>query len=324
MSPAAVRELARSLCAEEWTARRYTKGSRTLARIALEQFLRWTSRRSTPDLRVLARADLVAYHAWLARQRSTRTGEALAATTINGRFQVVTQLFACLYREGVIQENPAHGLHCAVPVPKVYRRRPLSRAEVDDFLLGLRLEGSRGLRDRCIFELIYSSGLRVGEAVRLTVGDIDLERRLMVVHGKFDRDRVVPVSEVARDFLILYLGQRIGDREAWVFPGRKGHLQSASLSERFRELLRRCGMDKPELSTHSLRHSTATHLLENGASIRHVQELLGHGHIESTARYTQVMSDTLALVYRRHHPREHALYEEMDASYQQKLASLET
>ena len=81
-------------------------------------------------------------------------------------------------------------------------------------------------------------------------------------------------------------------------------------------------MDKPEISTHSIRHSTATHLLENGASIRHVQELLGHRCIESTVRYTHVMTDTLIREYRKYHPREHELFEAIDDDYDARLDSL--
>jgi site-specific recombinase XerD len=167
----------------------------------------------------------------------------------------------------------------------------------------------------------------VNEAASLKVGDIDFEGRLMVVRGKFDRDRMVPVSEVARDFLVRYLGDKIEHNEAWVFVGSRGstkggHLRSTSISERFRLRLREFGMDKPEISTHSIRHSTATHLLENGASIRHVQELLGHRSIESTVRYTHVMTDSLAKIYRRHHPREHELYEEVDEDYEARLSRL--
>jgi site-specific recombinase XerD len=184
-----------------------------------------------------------------------------------------------------------------------------------------------GLRDRALFELIYSSGLRVSEAAALKVSDIDFERRLMVVRGKFDRDRMVPVSEVARDFLQRFLHDKLERPDAWAFEGTRGatkgrHLRGSSISGRFRILLREFGMDRPEISTHSIRHSTATHLLENGASVRHVQELLGHRNIESTVRYTQVMTDALVMVYRRHHPREHELFEAVDEEYEKRLSTL--
>ena len=245
----------------------------------------------------------------------------------NERFQAVRLVYSCLYRSGAIGENPCHGLSLELPEPKVWKRRPLSRDEITRFLEAIDVSTAVGLRDRALFELIYSSGLRVAEAAALKVGDIDFERRLMIVRGKFDRDRMVPVSEVARDFLVRHLGDKLEHAESWVFEGTRGatkgrHLRSTTVSERFRGLLREFGMDKPEISTHSIRHSTATHLLENGASIRHVQELLGHKNIESTVRYTHVMTDGLAKVYRRHHPREHELYEEVVEDYERRLSAL--
>ena len=168
----------------------------------------------------------------------------------------------------------------------------------------------------------------------LKVSDVEFDRRLMVVRGKFDRDRMVPISEVAKAFLELHLGERIGNPEDWIFLGFRGprsrgihapgHVLGTSISERFRYLLRKMNMDKKEISTHSLRHSTATHLLENGASVRHVQELLGHSNIQSTVRYTHVLTDNLAKVFRRHHPREHELFEVIDQTYMDRLARLGT
>jgi len=327
MNAAAVRELAMRLVEEDIAGRRCTEHSKVTTRAALRDFLRWASRRGTPDILVLGKRDLVAYHGFLSRQKSRRTGESLAATTINYRFYVVGLLFSCIYRAGIIAENPAHGLDLTIPEPAGWRRRPLTRDEVTRFLESIDSGSAQGLKDRTLFELIYSSGLRVAEVAALKVGDLDFERRLMVVRGKFDRDRMVPFSEVARDFLVCYLGDRIERPEDWVFHGSRGptagrHLASRSVSERFRELLRRFDMDRPEISTHSLRHSTATHLLENGASIRHVQELLGHRSIESTVRYTHVMTDGLAKVYRRHHPREHELFEAVDDEYERRLSTL--
>jgi site-specific recombinase XerD len=204
------------------------------------------------------------------------------------------------------------------------KRRPLTRDEITRFLERLDAGTSQGLKDRALFELIYSSGLRVAEASTLKVRDIDFGRREMVVRGKGNRDRMVPFSAVARDFLLLFLKDRINSPESWVFCGSRGsraceHIRSGSISERFRTLLRRFGMDKKEISTHSIRHSTATHLLENGASIRHVQELLGHKSIETTVRYTHIQTEGLFKVYRKYHPREHELFEAVDEAYLKRL-----
>jgi site-specific recombinase XerD len=319
MTGESMKELAFRLVEEEMSARRLTPGSRVSIRVALKDFFRWASQRGTPDLRTLGKKDLVSFHTWLGAQRSKRTGEELAPSTINHRFHVVRMLFSSLYRAGMIAENPAHGLKLKVPEHRYWKRRPLSREEITKFLETIDIESETGFRDRVLFELLYSSGLRVGEAATLKVKDLDFERRLMIVRGKFDRDRMVPISEVAHDFLVHFLGERIEDGEAWVFPGYGGHLTRSYISERFRELLRRFDMDRKDISTHSIRHSTATHLLENGASVRHVQELLGHLSVESTVRYTHVMTDSLAKVYRKHHPRERELFEEVDDAYLKRL-----
>jgi integrase/recombinase XerC len=110
-----------------------------------------------------------------------------------------------------------------------------------------------------------------------------------------------------------------------VFSGQQGsHLVANYLGVRFQKHMQELGMKNTQVSTHSIRHSTATHLLENGASIRHVQELLGHASIESTARYTHVMADSLTKVFRKHHPREHELFEVVDEDYRRRLAVLTT
>lgn len=327
MTSESAKELGLRLVSEELTGRRYVEASKKAALRAVSDFYRWASRRSSPDVRTFGKKELTSYFGHLCKQPSKRTGELLRPGTINERFQAVRLLYSCLYRSGAIGENPCHGLVLELPEPKAWTRRPLTRDEITTFLESIDTGDAVGLRDRALFELIYSSGLRVSEAAALKVGDIDFERRLMVVRGKFDRDRMVPVSEVARDFLVHHLGAKQDSPEAWVFEGTRGatcgrHLRSTSVSERFRGLLREFGMDRPEISTHSIRHSTATHLLENGASIRHVQELLGHKNIESTVRYTHVMTDGLAKVYRRHHPREHELYEEIDEEYEARLSAL--
>jgi site-specific recombinase XerD len=327
MTGESAKELGLRLVGEELAARRYAEHSKVAVRLALRDFYRWASRRGTPEVRNFGKKELGAYFGALCRQTSKKTGEALRPQTVNDRWGAVKLLYSCLYRAGAIGGNPCHALSLALPEPRAWRRRPLTREEITRFLESIDTGTSVGLRDRALFELMYSSGLRVSEAAALKIGDLDFEQRLMVVRGKFDRDRMVPVSEVARDFLVRYLGDKVESREAWVFAGTRGptaggHIRGTTISERFRELLEKFGMDKPEISTHSIRHSTATHLLENGASIRHVQELLGHKSIESTVRYTHVMVDSLGKVYRRHHPREHELFEELGEEYEGRLKSL--
>jgi len=327
MTSESAQELGLRLVSEELGARRCAEGSKAIVAQAVTDFYRWASRQAKGDVRLFGKKELSAFFAHLCRQTSKKTRDALRPKTINQRFEAVRLLYSCLYRSGATAENPCHGLALALPDPKAWTRRPLTRDEITQFLESIDVSTAVGLRDRALFELIYSSGLRVSEAACLKVGDIDFERRLMVVRGKFDRDRMVPVSEVARDFLVEYLGPKLDSPEAWVFVGSRGptkggHLRSMSVSERFRFLLREKGMDKSELSTHSIRHSTATHLLENGARVRHVQELLGHRSIESTVRSPHVMTDSLGTVYRRHHPREHELYEEVDAEYLRRRSRL--
>ena len=322
-----IKSVSLHLIEEDMSARRFAERSRVIMRCYLKDFFRWASQRGTPDPRTLTAKDLLSYHAYLCKLIAKRSGQPLAASTINGRFSAVELLLSCLYREGLITHNPAQGLDIHLAIPSGWRRRPLSKEEITRFLESIDTSTKQGLKDRTLFELIYSSGLRVSEAAALKVGDIDFDRRLMVVRGKFDRDRMVPISNVAHDFLLHFLGGRIDTPDAWIFAGSRGrtlgrHIQGTTISDRFRELLRRFDMDKPEISTHSIRHSTATHLLENGASVRHVQELLGHSNIESTVRYTHVMTDNLAKIYRRFHPREHVLYEELEPDYDQKLARL--
>lgn len=325
MNSETLRLLALDQLEDDMTARRLVTSTRVINRDAVKTFFRWASQRSSSDLRLLGKKDLVAYHNWLCKQVSKRTGQALASTTINRQFYVVGWLFSCLYRTGVIPENPCHNLRLNLSSPGVWKRRPLSQKEITKFLESIDLESSTGMRDRCLFELIYSSGLRVGETVSLKVRNIDFDRRLMVVRGKFDKDRMVPLSLVARAFLVKYLGSRIDDPEAWIFPRgqiQTTHLMKTYINIRFKKLLKQFEMDKKEISAHSIRHSTATHLLESGASIRHVQELLGHANIATTARYTQVMTDSLAKIYRKHHPREHELFEVLDQEYEDRLTKL--
>lgn len=275
---------------------------------------------------MVERKDLVKYQAFLGELANAYTGKPLAFSTIKQEYDGVKKLCSILYRSGAIAENPAHGLDFTRLPGRSFKRRPLSREEITTFLESISTEDRRGLRNRAFFELIYSSGLRMSEVINLKVGSLDLQKRELAVRGKYDRERVVPFSDVARDFLERYLGERKDAVDEYVFPGARGGwraisgpMRRTSMSRIFRELIKQCGIDKPELCTHSIRHSTATHLLDNGAGVRQVQELLGHKSIESTVLYTHVQTEGLARIFRKYHPREHELFEVMDASYDKRL-----
>jgi site-specific recombinase XerD len=326
MTSEAIKRFALELSRDDMKGNRLT-GRSQAARIKGQQdFIDWTHDNGYA-LETMNGDAIRAYHRFLCARRSKRTGELLAAHTINNLFYSAQVIFALLYREGLISMNPAQDLHLSIPERGGMKRRPLTRDEMTRFLEQLDTGTAQGLKDRTLFELIYSSGLRVAEAAALQVKDINFERREMVVRGKGSRDRMVPFSKVAREFLLYFLKDRIDEPDAWVFCGSRGsrthdHIQSGGISERFRTLLRRFKMDTKEISTHSIRHSTATHLLENGASIRHVQELLGHKSIETTVRYTHIQTERLLKVYRKYHPREHDLFEAVDETYMQRLETV--
>ena len=328
MTGETVKELSLRLIDMELEGNRTAVNYRLEVKRNVKLFLSWLE---SKDIRTVGKKELASYFMHVCSQRQTtgtrKAGELISRRTVNGRICAAKKVFTALYRAGYLSDDPFHGLELGVPPDRSFKRLPFSENEMEEFLEQIDTSTPMGLRNRTLFELIYSSGLRVGEAARLTIGDTDLERREIIVHGKGSRDRLVPISEVSRDFLRLYIGGRINRLEEAVFLGTRAKgkgkpMRAKEISRRFHTLLTQFGMDGVGRSTHAVRHSTATHLLDNGASIRHVQELLGHKNIENTARYTQVQTQGLQKIYRKYHPGEHELFEAVDEAYEKRLASL--
>lgn len=211
--------------------------------------------------------------------------------------------FHYLVLEGYREENPASDIE----MPRMAQRVPgvLSIDEVDRLLDTIDTSTSVGVRDRALFELIYSCGLRISEAVELTVDRIYLAERLIRVRGKGDKERLVPMGEHARHWLTRYLDEaraKLAKRpENALFLNNRGQqLSRKGMWKRFREIAAKAGIDA---KVHTLRHSFATHLLEGGADLRAVQELLGHADISTTQIYTHVDRDELATYHADFHPR---------------------
>ncbi len=211
-----------------------------------------------------------------------------------------------LVRERVISANPAQ----LVSTPRQGKSIPVALSVDDAFrLVESAGRGSiRDRRDRAILETLYSSGLRVGELVGLNVDTVDLDLGVVRVMGKGRKERIVPLGSKAVTALTSYLERRgefvrvTGKEEALFLNARGRRLTARSVARIVGKYARQCGLPKL-VSPHSLRHTFATHLLDGGADLRGIQELLGHASLSTTQKYTHVGIDRLIDVYDRAHPR---------------------
>ncbi len=206
--------------------------------------------------------------------------------------------------EGLRPDNPA----TAVATPRQASRLPgvLSVEQVEEILARIDTSKPGGIRDRALFELIYSSGLRISEAVSLDIHSLYLREGLVRVRGKGDKERIVPLGDEAVAWLKRYLSEArpafnpLASERA-VFLNRTGkRLTRKGMWKRFNQLSQSSGI---EAKVHTLRHSFATHLLEGGADLRAVQELLGHADIGTTQIYTHIDTEDLKDYHNRYHPR---------------------
>ena len=223
----------------------------------------------------------------------------LSGRSIQRRLSALRTLFDFLVREGLGRSNPAR----SVRAPKVARRLPKA-LDPDEAAELLDIEPSQryeAVRDHAMLELLYSSGLRLGEVQGLSLGDLDLSSGLVSVLGKGSKRRIVPVGGKAREALGRWLAVRRGGEEPAVFVSRTGRrLGARAIQDRVRRFAARNGID---LHPHMLRHSFASHLLESSGDLRAVQELLGHADLGTTQVYTHLDFQRLAAVYDEAHPR---------------------
>ncbi len=231
----------------------------------------------------------------------------LAKTTVARRLASLRTFLKYLCREGVLRRSPALGLR----TPRLPARLPsfLSTTEMDR-LLGTPDESTRlGCRDRAILETFYSAGLRVSELVGMDLPDLDREAGVVVVRGKGKRERIAPLGSHALKAITRWLerrgetgGARIRDQAALFLNHAGGRISTRSVARILAKHLTRSGVTTAA-SPHTLRHSFATHLLDRGADVRSVQELLGHRSLSTTQIYTHVTSQRLREIYDRAHPR---------------------
>lgn len=294
--------------------------SSTVARIMtnLKPFVKFIEEYGPCDMRDVGREDLELYLRRLGGKTSSRTGRPLKKGYVACLRQAVNILFRSLYHYGLVMTNPMQEVGSPGGM-KQGIKKSFEKQEMAGFLDSIQVNTNLGLRDRAMFELLYSSGLRVGELSNLDLGDVNLETRMLHVRcAKWGKDRFVPINEVAGRFLESYIGTRTRP-EAPVFLGHRGRIGVQGIRKRFQKHLTTAGLSNKGFTVHAIRHSVAIHLLSNGADLRYVQDLLGHDSIETTVLYTNELQDNLKRIYKQYHPRENAWYKEVDDAYRDRI-----
>jgi integrase/recombinase XerD len=275
----------------------------------LDDFVAFLATRRQKTLSDAAAADISAYLRAVAEA-------GLAPASRARRLSAIRQLFKFLAVEGVVPDDPARrlaGPKRARPLP-----RTLSAAEVDRLIetARARIEPARGrervraLRLHALIEMLYATGMRVSELVTLPRSVIRGDARVLIIKGKGGRERMVPLNGAAQAALERYLNVGFEDgvapmlRTRWLFASRgaEGHFTRQRLGQELKDLATEAGLDPGRVSPHVLRHAFASHLLDRGADLRSVQQLLGHADISTTQIYTHVLEERLKQLVFEHHP----------------------
>ncbi|MBX2834902.1 MAG: tyrosine recombinase XerC [Micavibrio sp.] len=255
----------------------------------------------TLSLNALADMNIRDYRAWMSRRATSGAGNATRARGLSG----VKNFLSWMDKRGYMH-NAAIS---TVRSPKLPHKvpRPLQESQTDRLLKNIS-DFARtdwvGARDNALFTLLYGCGLRINEALSLDVKDIPTDN-FMRVRGKGNKERIVPLMDIVRSTLERYLelNPYPTDKERPLFIGIRGQRLNQGVAQKaIRDL--RGALNLPETATpHALRHSFATHLLQNGANLREIQELLGHTSLSTTQRYTEVNAEELLRIYKAAHPR---------------------
>ena len=287
-----------SFCEAIWLEDGLSTNTLEAYRRDLRQLAAWLALEGRPDLAEVREADLTAYIA--ARFPGSR------ATSANRRLSTFRRFYRHVLRQGLRDDDPTLALRAA----RTPERRPgtLSEAQVEALLAAPDTTTALGLRDRAMLETLYASGLRVSELVNLRTVEVGLNEGVVRVIGKGDKERLVPLGEMAVEWIRRYMaearvelsGARLVDA---LFVTRRAEAMSRQMFWTLIKRYARAADIRAPLSPHTLRHAFATHLLNHGADLRVVQMLLGHADISTTQIYTHIARERLKSLHARHHPR---------------------
>jgi integrase/recombinase XerC len=254
----------------------------------------FTLARDQLDLKRIDHLAIRAYLAHLARKKLSRS-------SIARHLSALRSFFKYLMREELVASNPAR----TVATPRREKHLPavLQASDVAVLLEAPDLSTPLGVRDRAWLELMYASGLRISELVGIDLDDIELRARLVKVRGKGSKERIVPFGSKAQDAIRAYLEARDAPEQDALFVNYRGErITARSVRRLFNGYVRDASL-RAGVSPHTLRHSFATHLLNAGADLRAIQELLGHASLSTTQKYTHLNDWQLIEVYKKAHPR---------------------
>ncbi len=269
--------------------------------VALAQFTTYleSTYGTVPDATDIGEADVRPFLGWM-------DDRGLGRRSIRQKVTAVRSLFAWLVRTDVIDRNPASG----ITSPKLEKRLPtfLQQQEAVALAGAFDVSTESGARNHALCELLYGSGLRISEALQLNVGDVDIQARTVRVLGKRSKYRIVPVTESSIDALATYItlrkaGSHGAETGAALFLGAQGKRLSPASAWRIVNKALGPLTESSRKSPHVLRHSFATHLLDNGADLKAVSEMLGHSSLSTTQVYTHVSVERLKEAYKKAHPR---------------------
>jgi len=247
---------------------------------------------------------------------ATLAGRDYAASSQARKLSALRQFFKFLYSEGIRADDPSGALGSPKqgrPLPRV-----LGEKEVENLINLAQAEAEnkdarplvqlRAKRTYTLLEVLYATGMRVSELVNLPVSATHRDNRFLIIAGKGNKERLVPLSQKAKAAMVDYLTARTlagkSQESPWLFPssGRSGHFTRQAFARDLKDLAIRVGLAPGKISPHVLRHAFASHLLQNGADLRVVQQLLGHADISTTQIYTHVLEERLRLLVEEHHP----------------------
>ena len=229
----------------------------------------------------------------------------LSASSISRFLSSIKNFYTWLEQNHLRGDNPSK----LIDSPKLGRRLPknLNEIDVDKILDSPKINTLKGLRDKCIMELMYATGMRISELINLQYNQIDLDRSLVKVLGKGGKERILPIGESASKWLITYLNNdkvsAFAQNNHFIFISDKGKPLSRKMCWEMIKNYALKSIGKRDISPHTLRHAFATHLLNNGADLRTVQLLLGHSSLSTTQIYTHVAKERLVNFHLKHHPR---------------------